>query len=255
MSNVNQESYRRDEIMRSYLQDTYLFKAEQLLLQQYAAPLSAGHLLDIGIGGGRTTGNIIDRVKEYTGVDFSDRFIEEVKKKYDAPHVHIRWGDARNLDMFGDDTFDFVLFSFNGIDCVPFEDREKILGECFRVLKAGGHLFFSFHNTGALDRLYSFQFPKNPLNWLPEWKRKTKLEKVNGPKSAFKEKKHFALYDGADFFETIVVYVHPALQKEMLEATGFRDVRFYGASSASPVPTARFDTINTDWIYADCRKP
>ena len=35
----------------------------------------------------------------------------------------------RNLSIFDDAYFDFVMFSFNGIDSVEHQDRLAILGE------------------------------------------------------------------------------------------------------------------------------
>src|SRR3954462_6564324 len=57
--------------------------------------------------------------------------------------------DARDLSHFESGQFDFILFSFNGIDFVNHIDRLRILKEIARVLDPGGVYAFSSHN---LDR-------------------------------------------------------------------------------------------------------
>ncbi len=50
------------------------------------------------------------------------------------------------MAAFGTASFDFVFFSYNGIDYVNHEDRQKVLAEMARVLRPGGTLAFSSHN-------------------------------------------------------------------------------------------------------------
>jgi hypothetical protein len=63
--------------------------------------------------------------------------------------------DARNLGVFEESSFDFILFSFNGLDCVNHQDRKTILSSACRALKATGLFVFSTHNLASLkaDRL------------------------------------------------------------------------------------------------------
>jgi SAM-dependent methyltransferase len=64
--------------------------------------------------------------------------------------------DARDLSCFAEKSFDFVLFCWNGIDAVSHADRLRILREVRRVLRAGGHFFFSTHT------IYDFPFLEDP---------------------------------------------------------------------------------------------
>jgi ubiquinone/menaquinone biosynthesis C-methylase UbiE len=64
-------------------------------------------------------------------------------------------GDARSMIQFADNSFDFILFSFNGIDCVPHSDRLQILQEICRVGKPGCHFFFSSHNLQGMAREFN----------------------------------------------------------------------------------------------------
>ena len=62
------------------------------------------------------------------------------------PGVKFATVDARSMKEYRDGQFAFVIFSFNGIDSVPPEDRLAILKECHRVLRPGGLFAFSTHN-------------------------------------------------------------------------------------------------------------
>uniref|UniRef100_UPI00146F81A2 class I SAM-dependent methyltransferase n=1 Tax=Kuenenia stuttgartiensis TaxID=174633 RepID=UPI00146F81A2 len=54
--------------------------------------------------------------------------------------------DVRNMKIFEDDTFDFVLFSYNGLDSMGNNNRLKTLKEIHRILKKDGVFVFSSHN-------------------------------------------------------------------------------------------------------------
>ncbi len=67
------------------------------------------------------------------------------------PHLQFIVADASDLSQLADATFDAIVFSFNGIDClVPEESRHKCLRECHRVLKPAGVYIFSSHNPRSL---------------------------------------------------------------------------------------------------------
>lgn len=101
-------------------------------------------VLDLGCGTGRTTA-VLDRIGfDVVGVDVSEPMVQRARQL--LPHVEFRSGDARDL-QFDDDRFDYVLFSFNGLDYVhPEGDRYVALREIWRVLKPGGTFVFSSHN-------------------------------------------------------------------------------------------------------------
>lgn len=89
-------------------------------------------VLDLGCGNGVSTSRI--KAKLAVGVDLSVRQLVKSKRKH--PKSHFVVGDARKLP-FKDKTFDLVV-AINMLHHV--DDPEAVLGECFRVLKAGGRL-------------------------------------------------------------------------------------------------------------------
>ena len=62
--------------------------------------------------------------------------VEVCRARY--PAFAFRQGDATNMVSLGDASFDFVLFSFNGIDTMPHAQRLQVLAEVRRVLRDDG---------------------------------------------------------------------------------------------------------------------
>jgi ubiquinone/menaquinone biosynthesis C-methylase UbiE len=252
----NRHAYKKENVIKIYIGQPKLFKAEGILMEKYHEKLKNSVFLDIGVGGGRTTYFVAPVVNKYYGVDYSSNFVSHVSGKFEHnENTVIEFGDARDLHQFPNNHFDFILFSFNGIDCVSFEDRGKIVNECFRLLKPGGNLWFSFHNINAITKLYSFQWPKNPLNWIKEWERTRKIKKFNGDISQYAEADYCLLRDGAELFEAEVLYIKPSLQAHLLEQQGFSNIHFYNAQTGSELTGNLVNSANVDWIYVDCIKP
>jgi SAM-dependent methyltransferase len=106
-------------------------------------------VLDLGVGGGRTTPYLSRIAARYVGVDYSEAMVRACKRKF--PTLDFVLADASDLSVFENDSFDAIVFSFNGLDSVvPGERRSRCLRECLRVLRPTGLLIFSTHNPRAL---------------------------------------------------------------------------------------------------------
>jgi len=167
-------------------------------------------MLDIGVGGGRTTVHFAPLVRNYIGVDFSEGMIRACRKRF--PALPFEVADVRSLP-FADSTFDFILFSFNGLDYVPAGDRMRALREIHRVGRSGGRFCFSAHNLLWLGR-------RSLRPWL--------IRRMNAP-NVF-EHDAAVVQDGALMFGLSTYYVRPAAQIEQLREAGFGDVRIFGAA-------------------------
>src|SRR5258708_1470990 len=141
---INRRAYAKPKVSDWYADLYFIHKPEEVILRKLAPLIKDKKLLDIGIGGGRTTRFLLELSADYTGIDYTPRCVQIVKNKY--PESHIVCGDARNLSAFNDASFDFVLFSFNGIDYVSHSDRLKAMAEIYRVLRRRGFFMFSTHN-------------------------------------------------------------------------------------------------------------
>jgi ubiquinone/menaquinone biosynthesis C-methylase UbiE len=143
----NLRTYRVPEVASHYAALTYLTPCEQLLFRSYIKPGMA--VLDLGVGGGRTTPYLSSTASRYVGVDYSEPMVQVCKKKF--PDLDFLLADASDLSAFEDASFDAVVFPFNGLDyVVPDEHRLRCLRECWRVLRPDGVFVFSSHNPRSI---------------------------------------------------------------------------------------------------------
>jgi SAM-dependent methyltransferase len=67
------------------------------------------------------------------------------------PNLNFLLADASDLSAFEDASFDAVVFSYNGLDCVvPDEKRQRCFRECWRVLRPDGVFVFSSRNPRSI---------------------------------------------------------------------------------------------------------
>ncbi len=137
------------------------WESEGILINKYFQPASS--VLDIGCGSGRTTIPLYERGFKAIGVDITPAMIDTAKKIAASKKLVIdyRVGDATKLN-FPDNFFDNAIFANNGWAQIPGkENRQKALGEIYRVMKPGGYFILTAHQryyTGA----YLFF-------WIKEW--------------------------------------------------------------------------------------
>lgn len=141
------DAWSRLEVASYYSSLAYLTPCERLLFDAY---LRQGMtILDLGVGGGRTTPHLSSIAGRYVGADFSAEMIAACQKKF--AHLEFRTLDAADLSVFADATFDAVVLAFNTIDnLAPDESRHRAWHEIHRVLKPQGTLIFSSHNMTAI---------------------------------------------------------------------------------------------------------
>jgi ubiquinone/menaquinone biosynthesis C-methylase UbiE len=143
----NLRTYRVPEVASHYAGLNYLTRCEKLLFRTYIQP--GMRVLDLGVGGGRTTSCLSRIASRYVGVDYSEAMIHACRRKF--PDLKFLLADASDLSAFEDAWFDAVVFSYNGLDCVvPDEKRLRCLRECWRVLSPDGVFIFSSHNPRSI---------------------------------------------------------------------------------------------------------
>ncbi len=148
--NTNPEVYSKSTVTAVYKTRQGFTDMEMSVIEDYFSEHKNASVLDIGCGCGRTTVAFNQRGFNVTGVDISENMIREAKRL--SPDIDYRIMDACKLE-FDDSTFDFVFFSFNGIDEIfPYEKRIDVYKEVFRVLRPGGIFIFSCHNSFWLNR-------------------------------------------------------------------------------------------------------
>ncbi len=140
-------TYNAPAVAEYYAALNYLTPCEQLLFDSYLRPRMA--ILDLGVGGGRTTPYLSSIASQYVGVDYASEMIAGCRKKF--PKLEFEVGNAVDLSRFASSSFDAVVMAFNAMDYViPDESRFRALREIGRVLKPEGILIFSSHNPRSI---------------------------------------------------------------------------------------------------------
>jgi SAM-dependent methyltransferase len=247
----NAAAYNSKQIIDWYTKLHEIIPVEKKVFESYHTVMKQGNLLDIGIGGGRTTRYLLNKCKTYIGIDYSKRFINSVKLIFPESDCFVM--DARNLDEFESERFDFVNFSFNGMDYTDLEGRKKIFSEIARVLKPGGIFFFSTHNRKHSSFNVSPWRNKNNsfatniktfIKLIPYLSRKIKNKK----EELFTE--DYALVnDSAHNYNLLTFYTNPDFLKTQLAVEDFRDILFYD-KTGNIVSAEELD----DWIFVTAKK-
>jgi ubiquinone/menaquinone biosynthesis C-methylase UbiE len=256
---INKQTYLSTKVIDYYSQYSDLQPPEKTIFQMLAPMLPQAKMLDVGVGAGRTTEYFAPLVKSYTAMDFSAGMIERCKNKYSAkfPEARFALGDAKDLQEFENEKFDFILFSFNGVDYMPIASRMQFLQKARRLLVPGGYLCFSTHNIFSLRRLTlrsAFQFRLNLFGALAKVARRMKVRMINA--SAFRtlETSDFVFFnDGTHDFGLKQCFVRPSFQIKMLRECGYQTIRAFDLGSGKEHATEK-DICSTEngWIYFLC---
>jgi SAM-dependent methyltransferase len=217
MAAKNQRVFESKGTVRFYAGMTGLQKPEQSILDLLRGELPRMRLLEIGVGGGRTTRAFAPLAREYVGVDYAEGMVAACKKQF--PDLRFQHGDVRALP-FPEGSFDLVLFAYNGIDAVSHADRRRGFREVRRVLAPGGRFVFSTHNLLGLGRLFAFD-PRRPI-------KSARLRLHNPPLASLLARPWAVVRDGAYAFKGELYYVRPDEQLRQLDEAGFAPPRVFG---------------------------
>lgn len=142
-----------------------LWESEKIIFDKYINKDDT--ILDIGCGAGRTTINLYKRgYKNIIGLDLSTSLIAYANNYIKENNMDINFvvGDATELE-YPENAFDVVIFSFNGMQCIPGKkNRDNVLKEVYRVLKPGGIYIFTAHNRDDSGR-YQYVWDEEKIKW------------------------------------------------------------------------------------------
>lgn len=115
-------------------------------------------VLDIAVGTGWTTENLVRVGAEVTAVDLTPAAVELTKKRLSlyGLSAHVQTADAQNLP-FADGSFDFVL-AFGCLMHMP--DTQKAIDEIYRVLRPEGSMAAMMYYKHSLHWWYYIFFGK-----------------------------------------------------------------------------------------------
>ena len=256
----NKDVWESEDIVNVYSKAFYLWGPEETVLNDLRSKLPKMKMLDIGVGAGRTTHYFAHLTKEYVGIDYSEAMIKSCRERFQKYPKRIRFevAYAKALKSFEDSYFDFVLFSFNGIDYMNHEDRLRALREIRRVTKNGGYFCFSTHNLNSAWKLCTFQSSINPRQLLKESRRLFLMRLFN--KNAWKilrkraeKQQYMTLNNGVHGFRLRTYYITPSEQIKQLTDSEFTGIKIYGLLDGREIknPSVLQNTMEA-WLYYLC---
>ncbi|MGM0366615.1 MAG: class I SAM-dependent methyltransferase [Actinomycetota bacterium] len=260
--------YNSIEVSRDYGRRDYIEAPEQAILEKLKNWLPGARMLDMGVGGARTTKYFAPLAKQYTGADYAPSMVDICRAKYGGRYKFVEC-DVRDMGCFGDGSFDFVLFSYNGIDSFSHQNRMSALKEIARVLSPGGYFAFSSHNLDwsrltDLFRLKGSNLKKEGGHlaklgcYARQSCRALRLSLLN--RSLFMEdliqklrkNERGSLYDNSLNGKASIYYITRREQAKQLHGAGFADITTFGPSG---METGDSEELNRGaWIYYLCRK-
>ncbi|WP_338413102.1 class I SAM-dependent methyltransferase [uncultured Sphaerotilus sp.] len=248
-----EEFYGSDDVVRRYARQSLLQLPEQAIFERIGPSLADSELLDLGVGGGRTTIALAQRCRRYLGADVAAPMVAACRERFSEllknPEIRFEVADARRMP-FAAASFDIVLFSFNGIDLVGADARATALAECRRVLRPGGHLVYSSHNLNWMDSRRGIRW-KGLRDFVKTQRFWSQMRRINRSEWPIAERAWIELLDplagGSNY------YIRPQeLVRQTLEQ-GFEELQLYdlrGQRIDDPQQRAR---LMDPWVYVHAR--
>jgi len=277
------EYFARDDVVAEYASFDFVLWPERRIFEELRGRLASSRVLDIGVGAGRTTLQLVPIVEEYVGIDTSEKMIEACRERFGQAPGDPRFtvADVRDLRGFQDDSFDLVLFSFNGMDTVGNDDdRARSLREIHRVTRPGGLYCFSSHNL--MFALAGFSPIRSVINVIltrpsvavrhPREMARVATRargwgRINGSGRALRRRgrglvvedrprhefsKEF--YSSDDMIRVEKYYIDPEEQRRELASVGFGKIRLFTPDGDEATETPARRLSRNWWIYYLCEK-
>jgi SAM-dependent methyltransferase len=231
----NRAAYETDELIGRYASFDSLFPAEERIFQKFKRQF-AGNVLDIAIGGGRTTRALLPLAASYIGLDYSEGMVQAARKAF--PGADLRVMDMRDVAReFEGRRFDAILISFNSIDLISWEDRCALLRSLPALLADDGVFVFSVHDLADVGRQRGFRLrPDLQQSWRTAYKPRSLARLLlRAPPwllKAWRNRRRLRhlekTFDGYAYvndtdgnYGMVHVYVEVSKQIEVLKACGF----------------------------------
>ncbi|GAX59787.1 SAM-dependent methyltransferase [Candidatus Scalindua japonica] len=250
---MNQKKYESKSVVSSYV-NMKLQNPEVMIIVKYRECIVDKHVLDIGCGSGRTTAILKNLSRDYVGLDYSSEMVESCRRRF--KDVHFIHGDVREMCEFKEGEFDYVMFSFNGLDSINHEGRLKGLKEIRKVLKQNGLFVFSSHNRNyryAVSRP-KIKFSMTPCKQVDEFIKyfKSSCNRLRNKGRQLFEDEYAIINDVAHNYAMLTYYIDKANQIKQLSNMGFEVIEMYDTSG--DMLDKNGDDSDSAWIYYVTKK-
>lgn len=264
LDRINRIAWNSPDAAREFMLDkTFSDPGERAAFEWLTPRCTGAPLLDIGIGAGRTIALMTAISNDYTGVDYTLKLLEIAKAR--NPGLDLRHMDARDMSALPAGHYGLAEFSWNGIDCVDYDDRVKILEEMYRVVRPGGYVLFSSHNRGGpgyRENIWQLlpRFTLNPLRF--GWRtlrsiRRFQLGTLNYMRNV-KLNHDYGDYAvktaAAHNFGIVIVYTTLREQRRQLAQIGFQCDAVFGSCEGNCI-TDDMEASDAWWFHFIARKP
>lgn len=255
---IDRQTYEQPDIVALYARSRDLQPPEAALFERLKPDLPGMDVLDLGVGAGRTALHFAPVSRSYLGVDYATAMIEQCRRR--LPGVRFLVGDVRSMDFAADASFDLVLFSYNGVDHLTGRERAQFLLEARRVLRPGGMLIFSSHNTNFIPSIIErHRFRLGPtlretlrsLKWAIIFQLRNPGIGIRPPMQAGR------MVDGTHGFKAQLYYIRPDRQLADLRQLGMEQISCAPNAGRDFLPAGdqRIRDLASPWVYYVCRKP
>lgn len=252
---INKKVYENKRNTLHYISAKRLEDPEIMIFVKYKERIWDRQVLDIGCGAGRTTGFLKNFTRYYMGIDYSSAMIELCKKRFED--IQFSRCDVRDMGIFENNKFDFILFSFNGLDHVgDNEDRQMGLREIHRVLGEDGIFVFSSHNRNYRNAIThpNIRFALNPITQIRNLRRYVRCRNNH-----LRNKKYqyfgteYAIINGMSHDYGVLTYcMDKENQTAQIREAGFELMEMYDRGGNALALDD--DDSNSAWIHYVTRK-
>ena len=189
--------YNEDERLVSDRGHNLEYLTTMRYIQKFLKP--DAKILEIGAATGRYSIALAKMGYNVTAVDLTPRNVEVMKSKSKRlKNFNCMVGDALDLSMFEDKTFDMVLNLGPMYHLFNTEDKHKALSEAIRVAKKGAVIYVSYCNNDT--SMYKFFYTHRVLKYLEEGLIKEDYHTASAPQQIFE------LYRKSDVDELMKSY-------------------------------------------------
>ena len=191
-------------------------------IEKYLTP--DAKIIEIGAGTGRYSIALAEMGYDVTAIELVPHNIEIMKKKVKSYHnIKIYEGNACDLSMFENDTYDIVLLLGPMYHLFTDKDKHLALSEAIRVAKTGGVVFSSYCNNDT--SIYKLFYKKKILDYVNKGLIKEDYHTISSPNEIFE------LYRKSDI-------------DELMRKYDVRRLHFVGVDMLSYISDDRLDLLS-----------